>query len=267
MIVLPNLYGDIVSDLGAGLVGGLGRGPGRQHRRRGGDLRGHPRLGPQVQGPEQDQPDGPDALGRPDASTTSARAAPPTGWRRRSRSVIEKGKNVTYDLKPQPRRPDRGRHLGVRGRRDRGDGLVAPVKVAVTGAAGQIGYALLPRIAAGDLLGDDTPVELRLLEIPARDEGGGGRVMELEDCAFPLPRVDRDHRRREGGVRGREHRAAGRCPPARQGHGAIRPAGGERGDLQAAGRGDQRRRRGRHPRARGRQPGEHELPDRDVQRP
>ena len=61
-----------------------------------------------------------------------------------------------------------------------------PVKVAVTGAAGQIGYALLPRIASGDMLGKETPVELRLLEIPAAMKAVAGVVMELEDSAFPL---------------------------------------------------------------------------------
>ena len=61
-----------------------------------------------------------------------------------------------------------------------------PVKVAVTGAAGQIGYALLPRIATGDMLGRDTPVELRLLEIPEAMKALAGVVMELEDSAFPL---------------------------------------------------------------------------------
>jgi malate dehydrogenase len=61
-----------------------------------------------------------------------------------------------------------------------------PVKVAVTGAAGHIGYALLPRIASGDLLGDDTLVELRLLEIPDAMKALAGVVMELEDSAFPL---------------------------------------------------------------------------------
>ena len=59
VLVLPNLYGDIVSDLCAGLVGGLGVAPGRQHRHRGGRLRAGPRLGAQVRGPEQGQPDGP----------------------------------------------------------------------------------------------------------------------------------------------------------------------------------------------------------------
>jgi malate dehydrogenase len=61
-----------------------------------------------------------------------------------------------------------------------------PVKVTVTGAAGQIGYAILPRIASGDLLGPDTPVELRLLEIPDAMKAVEGVVMELEDSAFPL---------------------------------------------------------------------------------
>ena len=60
-----------------------------------------------------------------------------------------------------------------------------PVKVAVTGAAGQIGYSLLFRIASGALLGPDTPVELRLLEITPALTALEGVVMELDDCAFP----------------------------------------------------------------------------------
>lgn len=62
----------------------------------------------------------------------------------------------------------------------------SPVKVAVTGAAGQIGYSLLFRIASGALLGPDTPVELRLLEITPALGALEGVVMELDDCAFPL---------------------------------------------------------------------------------
>ena len=61
-----------------------------------------------------------------------------------------------------------------------------PVTVTVTGAAGAIGYALLPRIASGNMLGDDTLVELRLLEIPQGIKALEGVVMELEDSAFPL---------------------------------------------------------------------------------
>jgi len=60
------------------------------------------------------------------------------------------------------------------------------VKVAVTGAAGQIGYALLFRIASGQLLGPDTPVHLSLLEIPAAVKAAEGTAMELDDCAFEL---------------------------------------------------------------------------------
>ncbi len=61
-----------------------------------------------------------------------------------------------------------------------------PVRVAVTGAAGQIGYSLLFRIANGDLLGPDQPVMLQLLEITPALPALGGVVMELTDCAFPL---------------------------------------------------------------------------------
>ncbi len=62
----------------------------------------------------------------------------------------------------------------------------SPVRVAVTGAAGQIGYQLLFRIASGQLLGPDTPVYLSLLEIPDAVKAAEGTAMELVDCAFPL---------------------------------------------------------------------------------
>ncbi len=60
------------------------------------------------------------------------------------------------------------------------------VKVAVTGAAGQIGYALLFRIASGQMFGADTPVELQLLELEQALPAAKGVIMELDDCAFPL---------------------------------------------------------------------------------
>jgi len=63
---------------------------------------------------------------------------------------------------------------------------MAPVSVTVTGAAGQIGYALLFRIASGQMLGPDTPVHLKLLEIPDAVKAAEGTALELEDCAFPL---------------------------------------------------------------------------------
>jgi len=62
----------------------------------------------------------------------------------------------------------------------------SPTRVAVTGAAGQIGYAILFRIASGQLLGKDTPVHLSLLEIPDAVKAAEGTAMELDDCAFPL---------------------------------------------------------------------------------
>jgi malate dehydrogenase len=64
----------------------------------------------------------------------------------------------------------------------------APVRVTVTGAAGQIGYALLFRIASGEMLGKDQPVILQMLELPMEKAQAAlkGVMMELEDCAFPL---------------------------------------------------------------------------------
>jgi malate dehydrogenase len=64
----------------------------------------------------------------------------------------------------------------------------SPVTVTVTGAAGQIGYALLFRVASGQLLGPDTPLRLRLLEIAPALKAAEGTAMELDDCAFPLLR-------------------------------------------------------------------------------
>ena len=64
--------------------------------------------------------------------------------------------------------------------------MKSPVRVAVTGAAGQIGYSLLFRIASGQMLGDDQPVALQLLDITPAMDALKGVAMELEDCAFPL---------------------------------------------------------------------------------
>lgn len=61
-----------------------------------------------------------------------------------------------------------------------------PIKIAVTGAAGQIGYALLFRIASGSVFGPDQPIQLNLIEIPNAVDRLNGVIMELEDCAFPL---------------------------------------------------------------------------------
>ena len=66
--------------------------------------------------------------------------------------------------------------------------MKTPVRVAVTGAAGQIGYSLLFRIATGEMLGPDQPVILQMLEIPVdkAQKALQGVMMELDDCAFPL---------------------------------------------------------------------------------
>src|SRR6266404_5179320 len=64
--------------------------------------------------------------------------------------------------------------------------MKTPIKVAVTGAAGHIGYALLFRIASGQMFGPDQPLKLHLIEIPAVLGALEGVVMELDDCAFPL---------------------------------------------------------------------------------
>ena len=69
--------------------------------------------------------------------------------------------------------------------------MASPVNVTVTGAAGQIGYALLFRIASGQMLGPDTPLRLRLLEIPDAVKAAEGTALELFDCAFPqLTEID-----------------------------------------------------------------------------
>ena len=63
--------------------------------------------------------------------------------------------------------------------------MTKPIRVAVTGAAGQIGYSLLFRIAAGELFGPDQPVHLNLVELPQAVKAAEGTAMELDDCAFP----------------------------------------------------------------------------------
>ena len=117
VLVLPNLYGDIVSDLTAGLVGGLGVAPGGNIGPDTRRLRGDARLGPEVQGPEQGQPDGDDPLREADAR-------PPRRGRRRATAsssavadVIREGDVRHLRHEAVARRPDRGRDERVR-RRD-----------------------------------------------------------------------------------------------------------------------------------------------------
>ena len=63
----------------------------------------------------------------------------------------------------------------------------SPIRVAVTGAAGQIGYSLLFRIASGEMLGKDQPVFLQLLDLPQAQKACQGVMMELDDCAIDVP--------------------------------------------------------------------------------
>ena len=111
-----------------------------------------------------------------------------------------------------------------------------PVKVAVTGAAGQIGYSLLFRIASGSMLGPDQPVRLSLLEITPALDALAGVKMELDDCAFPLLEgIDTtdDPQVAFGDV---DVALLVGCDAA-QGDGARRSARRQRQDLQATGRG------------------------------
>ena len=143
--------------------------------------------------------------------------------------------------------------------------MKTPVRVAVTGAAGQIGYSLLFRIASGEMLGKDQPVILQMLELPMEKAQAAlkGVMMELEDCAFPLlaGMVGTDDA--EGRVQGRRHRPAGRRASARPGHGAQGPAAGERQDLHRPGRGAEQGRLAQRQGAGGRQPGQHQCLHRD----
>ena len=141
-----------------------------------------------------------------------------------------------------------------------------PVRVAVTGAAGQIGYSLLFRIASGSMLGPDTPVALQLLEITPALGALEGVRMELDDCAFPLLTEvvctdDADVAFGDADVA-----LLVGAMPRKQGMERSRPAVRQRRHLQAAGRGAVAQRGPRREGARRRQPGEHQRPDRPGQR-
>jgi len=90
--------------------------------------------------------------------------------------------------------------------------------VAVTGAAGQIGYSLLPRIAAGEMFGPDRKIRLQLLEIPPALDALRGVAMELQDCAFPL--LEEVHDRPRHGFQWRKLVPAGWQQAARSRDGA-----------------------------------------------
>ena len=121
VLVLPNLYGDIVSDLTAGLVGGLGVAPGREHRPRQRRFRGDARVRPEVQGPKPGQPDRDDPLRHADARPPRrAGRRPAPGGRRRFGDRRGHVRHLRHEA--VARRPDRGRDERVRGRNHRETG-------------------------------------------------------------------------------------------------------------------------------------------------
>ena len=142
----------------------------------------------------------------------------------------------------------------------------APLKVAVTGAAGQIGYSLLFRLASGVPAGRRPPDRAAAAGDRAGPPGPRGRGHGARRLRVPDARRRRDRRRPDEDLRRRQPRPAGRRPPARPGHGAQRPARGERRDLHRAGQGAQPGRRRRRPHRGDRQPGQHQRAHRDVQR-
>ena len=185
VIVLPNLYGDIVSDLGAGLIGGLGLAPGANIGTEGAIFEATHGSAPKYKGQNKVNPtalmlSGVLMLRHLDETEAADR------MEKGIAEVIRKGDKVTYDLKPSRDDPVRSGYQRVRRRCYRGDERLMATTVTVTGAAGQIGYALLFRIASGQMLGPDEKIDLRLLEIPDAVKAAEGTAMELQDCAFPL---------------------------------------------------------------------------------
>ena len=140
----------------------------------------------------------------------------------------------------------------------------APIRVAVTGAAGQIGYSLLFRIASGAVFGPDQPVALNLVEIEPGMKALEGVVMELDDCAFPLLKGVRPTSDLDEGFGAPTGPCSWEAFPARPGW-RGRLARHQRQDLYRTGPGHPEERRFRRPRAGGREPLQHQLPDRHEQ--
>src|SRR3954447_24511548 len=175
----------------------------RQDRRGRGRARDrHPPLPPAPAGQAHlDEPDRVDLRvdARPGGARPARRDARALGVRRDARARVRRNRRGGQDDE-RPRgahrpRPGVSLHPGLprRGGRwpaNRDEELTPrmpnPVKAPATGAAGAIGYAILVRVASGQMLGADTPVQLTLLEIPDAVKAAEGTAMELDDCAFPL---------------------------------------------------------------------------------
>ena len=144
--------------------------------------------------------------------------------------------------------------------------MKTPIRVAVTGAAGQIGYSLLFRIASGSMFGADQPVILHLIEIEPALPALGGVVMELQDCAFPLLKGAVATASLDEGFKGVDWALLVGSVPRKAGMERKELLGINGRDLHRPGQGDRRQRgpRGAHPG--GRQSVQHQLPDRHEQR-
>ena len=254
MIVLPNLYGDIVSDLGAGMIGGLGLAPGGNVGTEAAMFEATHGSAPKYKGQNKVNPTAlmlSGVLMLHHLDERDGRRQDGEGDRRGDPQGRE------GHLRPQAdaRRSERRRHLRVRRRRDRGDEHMStsPVRVAVTGAAGQIGYPCCSASPTASCRARQ-PVHLNLLEIPDAVKAAEGVAMELDDCAFPLLARHRHLRRPEEAFDGANIALLVGARPRSQGNGACRPARGQRRHLQGAGQGDQRRRGRRHQGAGGRNP-------------
>ena len=195
VIVLPNLYGDIVSDLGAGMIGGLGLAPGANIGTEGAIFEATHGSAPKYKGQNKVNPtalmlSGVLMLRHLDETEAADR------MEKGIAEVIRKGDKVTYDLKPSRDDPSCSGYQRVRRRCYRGDERLMATTVTVTGAAGQIGYALLFRIASGQMLGpgrEDQPAAAR---DPGRREGGRGHGDGAAGLRLPAARLHRDLRRR-----------------------------------------------------------------------
>ena len=141
-----------------------------------------------------------------------------------------------------------------------------PIRVAVTGAAGQIGYSLLFRIASGAMFGPDQPVILHLIEIEPALPALGGVVMELDDCAFPLLKGVVPTANLDEGFRGVNWALLVGSVPRKAGHGAQGSARHQRQNFHRPGPGHSKERRQRRPHPRRRQSVQHQLPHRHEQR-
>src|SRR3954449_5398924 len=175
----------------------------RQDRRGRGRARDrHPPLPPAPAGQAHlDEPDRVDLRvdARPGGARPARRDARGLGVRRDARARVRRNRRggqdderprVAHRPRPgvslHPGLPRRGGRWPANRDEELNPRMANPVQVTVTGAAGAIGYAILFRIASGQMLGADTPVQLTLLEIPDAVKAAEGTAMELDDCAFPL---------------------------------------------------------------------------------